>query len=190
MWRCLTTATCGYMCLHAVTCGHKRLHACMGPTRGHARPNGRHARGPAAIDGHKAQRTNLGSTTIWPQPAHLGPRASRKWEQHHFYLQFTTFRCHPSVWWSPKPFFYTCFWRILMLFHGDNFDYSHANFYSAGFFQAIKGVSFPPFLMCSVWKSKKLRDPGSYKQFSFVCAVKTHLPKWVEMNSTVPSPKR
>ena len=32
-----------------------------------------------------------------------------------------------------------------MLFHSDNFDYSHANFYSAGFFQAIKGVFLPTF---------------------------------------------
>ena len=31
-----------------------QLHACTGPTRGHARPKGRHARGPAAIDGHKS----------------------------------------------------------------------------------------------------------------------------------------
>ena len=32
-----------------------------------------------------------------------------------------------------------------MLFHSDNFDYSHAKIYSAGFFQAIKGVFLPTF---------------------------------------------
>ena len=64
-----------------------------------------------------------------------------------------------------------------MLFHSDNFDYSMQKFTLLAFSRLSKVFSFPPFLMCSVQKSKELRDPGSYKQFSFVCAVKTHLPK-------------